>query len=94
MPIFLLKVSYPRAILLVQGIGIVELPSKEIDFVGELCFAAFDAFKSLGLRVDSRPHFANFIPVIRVVTDDIYLEVKQVDLVLGLENGNLAGLSL
>ena len=94
MPIFLLKVPYPRAILLVQGIGIVELPSKEKDFVGELCFAAFDAFESLGLRVDSRPHFANFIPVIRVVTDDIYLEVKQVDLVLGLENGNLAGLSL
>ena len=79
-------------VLIVQGIGIVELPSQDKDFVGELCFAAFEAFEPFGLRIDCRPHFANLIPVIRVVTDDIYLEVEQVYLVLGFEDGDLSGL--
>ena len=81
-------------VLIVQGIGIVQLSSEEEHFVGELCFVAFDAFEPLRLRVDGLSHITDLIPVIRVVPDDIYLKVKQVDLVLGLENGDLAGFSL
>ena len=89
MPVFLLEVldSFLIHIILVKSL--LKLVSQQLDFIDKLCFTPFIIAKSVCLFAYGLAHLPNFIPIVWVIANDINPEIKQVYLVLGLEDRDL-----
>lgn len=84
----------PVSVLIIQIAGFGKLALEKLHLTFELRVALLKSLDSLGLAVDGGAHVFDLVPIVWVVTHHLDLEVKQVDLVLGLENGHLARLAL
>ena len=84
----------PVPVLIIQIAGFGKLAPEKLHLAFQLRVALLKSLDSLGLDVDGAAHVSDLVPIVWVVAHHLNLEVKQVDLVLGLQNGHLAGLAL